>query len=100
MYELFVAEVADRYNFKVARTKLFYDLGSLVVSIILAFCINLDADQFDWSKLYCTSYHYIGAGTIVTSLINAPIIALFSKLLLKLTGEEPLFPKLKTFFKK
>ena len=100
VYELFVSEVADRYSRPVAKTKLFYDLGSLVVSVILAFCINLDALTFDWSEIYRTAYHFIGAGTVVTTVINAPIIALFGKLLQKLTGEEPLFPKLKEFFKK
>ena len=100
VYELFVAEVADRYRFPVAKTKLVYDLSSLALSVILAFCINLDADAFDWSKIYATSYHFIGAGTVVTALINAPIIALFSKLLNRLTGEDPLFPKVKEFFKK
>lgn len=100
VYELFVAEVADRYRFPVAKVKLVYDLSSLVVSIILAFCINLDAASFDWSKIYSTAYHFIGAGTVVTALINAPIIALFGKVIGRLTGEEPLFPKMKLFFKK
>ena len=100
VYELFVAEVADRYRFNVAKTKLAYDMVSLAVSLILAFCINLDAKEFDWSQIYRTSYHFIGAGTIVTSLINAPIIALFGKITNKLTGEEPFFPKMKEFFKK
>ncbi len=98
VYELFVAEIADRYCFPVAKAKLGYDIASLVLSLILAFCINLDADKFDWSKIYATSYHFIGAGTVITVLINAPIIAFFSKILSKATGEEPLFPKLKTFF--
>ena len=100
VYELFVAEVADRYRFPVTKTKLFYDLGSLAVSLILAFCINLDAAEFDWSKIYATSYHFIGAGTIVTALINAPIIGVFGKVLNKISGEEPLFPKVKEFFRK
>ena len=100
VYELFVSEVSDRYRFHVAKTKLFYDLASLTVSIILAFCINLDAASFDWSKIYYTAYHYIGAGTIVTAIINAPIIAFFGKLLSKMTGNEPLFPRVKEFFLK
>ena len=100
VYELFVAEVADRYRFSVAKTKLSYDMASLVISLILAFCINLDANKFDWSKIYCTSYHFIGAGTVVTVLINAPIIAFFGKILNRLTGEEPIFPRMKEFFRK
>lgn len=100
VYELFVSEVADRYRFPVAKTKLVYDLASLAVSVILAFCIHLDAASFDWSKIYSTAYHYIGAGTVVTSLINAPIIAFFGKILASLTGDDPLFPKAKSFFKK
>ena len=100
VYELFLSEVSDRYGYKVAKTKLFYDLASLFLSIILAFCLNLDANSFDWSKIYYTAYHYIGAGTVLTTVINAPIIAFFGKILTKLTGEEPMFPQLIEFFKK
>ncbi len=100
VYELFVAEVADRYRFPIAKVKLFYDAGSLILSLILAFCINFDANVFDWSKIYATSYHFIGAGTVVTVLINAPIIAFFGKVLNRCTGEDALFPKVKEFFKK
>ncbi len=100
VYELFVSEVADRYRFQVARTKLFYDLGSLALSLLLAFCINLDAKEFDWTGIYATSYHFIGAGTVITTFINAPIVAFFGKVMNKLTGEDPLFPKAKEFFKK
>ena len=100
VYELFVVEVSDKYTFKMAKTKLAYDLSSLFLSIVLAFSINLDAHLFDWSTIYFTSYHYIGAGTVVTALTSAPIVALFSKILFKLTGAEPLFPKAKDFFTK
>ena len=100
VYELFVSEVSDRYDRPLAKVKLFYDISSLILSIVLAFCINLDADTFDWTKIYATSYHFIGAGTILTTVINAPIIAIFCKFLNKISGAEPLFPKVKEFFKK
>lgn len=98
VYELVVSEVADKYNLAVPKTKLYYDIISLVLSIVLAFLLNLDANTFDWSKLYSTSYHYIGAGTIITTFINAPLIALFGKILQKLTGQEALLPNVKNFF--
>lgn len=92
--ELFVAEFAKRYNFKVNKTKLVYDLTCLAVSSVLALTLFGDAKTFDWSKIAEQSYHSIGLGTVVTTFINAPIITFFGKILDKIFVYTPLFPKL------
>lgn len=94
VYELFVAELSDRYKLNVNRTKLIYDISSLVLSACLAVILFRDVTTFDWKSIYYTSYHSIGLGTIVTTLINAPLITLFGKLLDKFLNYEPMFPKL------
>ncbi len=94
VYELFVAEVADRYRFSVNKSKMAFDICCLTVSIILAFSIFGDVKEFDWSKIYSTSFHSIGLGTLITTIINAPIITLWGKLLDKFFDYKPLFPKI------
>ncbi|MGN1043105.1 MAG: DUF6198 family protein, partial [Christensenellales bacterium] len=94
VYELFVAELTDRYKLNVNRVKLVYDVASLVISVALAMILFRDVTTFDWSSVYYTSYHSIGLGTIVTTIINAPMITFFGKLLDKVFDYEPLFPKL------
>lgn len=93
VYELFVAEVADRYRFSVNKTKWVYDFSSLVISLVLALTIFGDVATFDWSKIYMTSFHSIGLGTIITTVINSPIITLWGRLYDKFFDFAPLFPK-------
>jgi hypothetical protein len=94
VYELFVAEFADRYRVKVEKTKYVFDAMCFAVSVILAFSLFNDASTFDWSKILTTSFHCIGVGTVITSVINAPIIAVMGKLADCIMCYEPLFPKL------
>lgn len=94
VHELFVAELADRYSLKINRVKLVFDLTFLVLSVVLALTIFRDANTFDWKNIASTSYHSLGLGTIVTTLINAPIIAVIGKGLDKVFDYTPLFPKL------
>ena len=97
VYELCVAEVSDRYKFDIHKTKWAFDMLCLVLSIILAFAISQDAGEFDWSTIYKSSYHHLGLGTIITTLINAPIIAGWSKLLDKCFTYEALLPKVQKY---
>lgn len=94
VHELFVAELSDRYSLKINRVKLVFDLSFLVLSVVLALTIFRDANTFDWKNIATTSYHSLGLGTIVTTLINAPIIAVIGKGLDKVFDYTPLFPKL------
>jgi len=94
VHELFVAELSDRYSLKINRVKLVFDLSFLVLSVVLALAIFRDANTFDWKNIATTSYHSLGLGTIVTTFINAPIIAVIGKGLDKVFDYTPLFPKL------
>ncbi|MCQ2602469.1 MAG: DUF6198 family protein [Clostridia bacterium] len=93
-YELFVAEVADRYRFSINKTKWVYDISSLVVSLLLAIFLFMDIKEFAWDKIYMTSFHSIGLGTILTTVINSPIITGWGRLIDKMSDSAPLFPKL------
>ncbi len=97
VYELFVAELSDRYRWKLSKVKLIYDIASLVFSVALAMALFRDVATFDWSTIYYTSYHSIGLGTLVTTVINAPLINLMGKLEDKVFDYKPLFPKMYDF---
>ena len=100
VYELCVAEFADKYKFKINKVKWGFDITCLLISCVLAFVLFRDADKFDWSTIYKASYHHLGLGTIVTTLINAPIIAGCSILLDKCFTYEALIPKLEKILKR
>lgn len=100
IYELFVAEVADKYRLPINKTKFFYDLGSFVLSAILAFTLFGDAKSFQWNNILTTSYHSIGLGTVITSFINAPIISASGKLMDKVFNYQPVFRKFSAFLMK
>lgn len=78
IYELVVTEVADRYKRKTSTVKQAYDITSLGLSLLLAFFVN-------------RSFAGIGIGTIVLTIVNAPLIALFGKLLDRFFTFESLF---------
>ena len=100
VHELFVAEVVDRYKFKLHKTKLVFDLSFLTLSIVLALVLFRDVASFDWKTIFYASFHSIGIGTIITTFINSPIISFSGKLLDKIFDYTPLFPKLETVLKR
>ncbi|MBR5538771.1 MAG: hypothetical protein IKU61_02610 [Clostridia bacterium] len=80
VYELAVSEIAKRYNLKIDKVKQANDIIMLVVSVILAFVLN-------------RSFAGIGIGTIIITVVNAPLITFFGKLLDKFFTFEPRFPR-------
>lgn len=99
VYEIFVSETARRYKIKLARMKWAFDLTLLCLSVVLALLLFGDAGSFDWSTIAYASFHSIGLGTLITTLINSPIIAALGKLIDKLFDNSPLFPKLERVLK-
>jgi uncharacterized membrane protein YczE len=89
-YELFVNEVSRVRKFNLHKVKWIFDFSCLAVSVILAFSIFGDATTFDWATIYTHSFHHIGLGTIVTTVISAPLINVISLVVRKLFGEDPL----------
>lgn len=95
VYELFVAEISNRFKLSINKVKWTFDISLLIISVILAFSLFGDASEFEWSTIYSHSFHSIGLGTLVTTIINSPIIAAMSKLINRIFDTSPRFPKLK-----
>ena len=94
VYELFVSEVARHFNFTIPKVKLWFDLSLLTLSFVLALTLFGDAASFDWTRLGNTSFHSIGLGTLVTTAINSPLIALMGRLIDRFFDPTPRFHKL------
>lgn len=90
-YELCVHEIVRVHKFNFHKVKWIFDFSCLGVSIILAVSLFGDVTTFDWSTIYTHSFHHIGLGTIVTTIISAHIIHLSGKVIDVFFGEEPLF---------
>lgn len=99
VYELFVKELTDRFALKLNKVKMIFDFCLLIVSVVLALALFGDITEFDWSTVGYASFHNIGLGTLVTTVLNAPLIALSGKLLDRIFGTEALFPKAERFFR-
>lgn len=94
VYELFVAKITIHFNIAISKAKSIFDIGLLVLSIVLALTLFGDVATFDWSTIYYKSFHSIGLGTLLTTLINSPLIAFNCRIIDKLFDNKPLFAKL------
>ena len=99
VYELFVSETASHFKLTLTRTKLFFDLSLLVISLLLAATLFGDVTTFDWTTISHASFHSIGLGTLVTTAINSPIIGLMGRLIDKIFEQSPAFPRLEGVLK-
>ena len=97
VYELFVAEISKHFNIGVNKVKWIFDISILVISVTLALVIFGDVGSFDFSTIGYSSFHSIGLGTIVTAIINSPLISTMGKLVDRFFEPTPLFPKAKSF---
>ena len=100
VYELFVAELSLRFGLVITKVKLSFDMALLALSLLLAFTLFGDAVDFPWGRIGTTCFHSIGLGTLVTALINSPIIALAGKLLDRIFEPTPLFPRIESILKR
>lgn len=100
VFELFVAEVTDRYRLELHRVKTVFDISLLVISVSLALILFGDVTEFDWRTIYYNSFHSLGLGTLVTTLINAPLINLMSRIISRVFDDSPRFPKLEKVLKR
>ena len=81
IYELLVRELADRYGWSVDRVKMVNDIALFVLSALLSFLLT-------------GGFHGFGIGTVVITAVNAPLIALFGKVLDRLFTFESRFPRI------
>ena len=82
-YEMFVKEISAKFKKPISIVKIFYDCGSLVLSLILC--------------LVFWSFGNIGVGTIVCAFLNGILIGLFQKLYSKIFNFKDKF-KLRKYF--
>ena len=94
VFELFVSELTKRYHLNINHVKWGFDISLLVISITLALVLFGDAATFDWSTIGYASFHNIGLGTLVTTVINSPIIQFMSHRIKRCFDPSPRFPKL------
>ncbi len=87
IYELVVAELARICKLSMNKAKRINDLCMLGLSVLLALVLN-------------RSFQGIGAGTIFITLVNAPLIAMYGKLLDRFCDFSPRFPRLIGWLKK
>ena len=100
VYELFVAELANRFHFSISKTKWAFDLSLLLLSVLLALTLFGDVASFDFSTIGYSCFHSIGLGTLVTTLINSPLIRTAGKLLDRIFDPAPRFPRAEQFLKR
>lgn len=100
VYELFVAETANRFSFSINKVKWVFDISLLALSLLLATTLFGDFQSFDWSQIGETSFHNIGLGTLFTTLINSPLITLMGRLVDRFFDPAPRFPKLQKILKR
>ena len=100
VFELFVAELADRYKLNIHRVKTVFDLTLLAISVSLALILFGDIGSFDWRSVGYSSFHSIGLGTLVTTAINSPLISLMSRLIKRIFEPSARFSKLEQLLKR
>ncbi len=81
VYELFVVAVAGKFNKPSHKIKMLFDYSMLALSVTLSLSLFKD-------------FVGVGIGTVILTLVNSHLIKLWGRLLDKLFGSEPLFPKL------
>lgn len=99
VHELFVAELVDRFRLPLNKTKAIFDVSLLAASILLALTLFGDVTSFDWSTIGRASFHSLGLGTLVTTAMNSPIIALMGKLIDRYFDPTPRFPKVEAWLR-
>lgn len=100
VYELFVAEVAARFNLSIGKTKWMFDITLLLISVVLAVTLFGDVGTFDWATIGHASFHSIGLGTLVTTAINSPLISLMGKFIDRFFDQTPRFTRLEQILKR
>lgn len=99
VYELFVSQISKKFKFKLTKVKSLFDISLLFISITFALTLFDDTKEFAWIKIGYISFHNLGLGTIVTTVINAPLIAFAGKFIDKNFDNTPRFKKIEMFLK-
>lgn len=85
--ETLVTEISRVFRFDMDRVKLVNDVANLALAVTL-------------SLLLTEGFKGVGVGTVIITVVNAPLIRLFGKLLDKTMTFEPIFPKVNAWIDK
>ena len=80
IYELFVKAVSERFSLSTDSVKMLFDIGMLLLSVAA-------------TLLLFGRFVGVGIGTVIITLVNAPLIKLWGKVLDKIFTYELRFPK-------
>lgn len=83
VYELFVTQISDTYSLHQDKVKMINDIVYFISSVLLTLILT-------------HTLNGIGVGTIIITLVNAPLIAFFGKLLDKIFIFDSLFKSSKS----
>lgn len=90
VYELFVAELSSCKKLDIIRTKRWFDITLLLASVALALVLFGDVRNISLTN----SFHSLGPGTIVTTIINSILIRYSGKFIDRFFGSGHAFPSL------
>lgn len=85
VYDYFTKSVAEFYNINKSKFKIWYDAGSLAVSVALTLA-------------FFGKFIGIGVGTFIITAVNGLLIGFFGKMLDKCVEFKPLFSKFSKLF--
>ncbi len=88
-YEVVVSEITNKFGFKMNKVKWVYDISSLSFAVILMLCL-----------FGSFSTNMVGIGTVITTLVNAPLIAFWGWVLERKFEFTPAFKKFKIKYDK
>lgn len=88
-YEMIVSELANHYKKDMNKVKWIYDISSLAAAIILMLTLFF---KFDFTM--------VGIATLIATFINAPLIAMWGKLMETKLEFTPKFTKFKEWYDK
>ena len=80
------ASVSEKFKIEKNRVKLWFDISMLILSVVLALVLNHNLNG-------------VGIGTIIITVVNAPLIKIFGGLLDRLFTFDLRFPSLGKFLK-
>ena len=90
VYELFVDEIAKSFKITISKTKSSFDIFLLLISVLLSLTLFDGMRMEDITQIAFKSFHSIGLGTLITTIINTPLIVIMGKLIDKIFEPTPL----------
>lgn len=90
VYELFVDEIAKSFKITISKTKSSFDISLLLISVLLSLTLFDGIKMEDITQIAFKSFHSIGLGTLITTIINTPLIVIMGKFIDKIFEPTPL----------